>query len=342
MKTCMNTAEDQLDVTVVMPTYNRAALVERALDSIRAQTLPVRRIIIVDDASLDGTREVARAWAQRHNQRLHVEVLPHNVGPAAARNRGIELSQTAYVAFLDSDDEYLPSTLQRQCGALDAHPDAVLSFGDATVASAEGRQSHGLFGPRVQMDVDAERTEHGHWQLVDPTDKLLHASIIPTSAICFRRVDAVAVGGMPADFRSGEDWLFLLRLSRRGRFVFTTDDLAIHHRHDENLTNSGAGEFVAREKLRGLLALRAGTVGVHLTPQQMERVHQMVEKQRGSWRYQLSRLGWIRYWRGLRGPLGQASGGWRRHCFNDLRSVFRSLMMSLRSAKQQLTRLGRP
>jgi len=109
----MNTAEYPLDVTVVMPTYNRAALVERALDSIRAQTPPVRHIVIVDDASLDGTPEVARAWARPHDQSLHVEVLPHNVGPAAARNIGIKLSQTACVAFLDSDDEYFPSPFER-------------------------------------------------------------------------------------------------------------------------------------------------------------------------------------------------------------------------------------
>lgn len=207
------------------------------------------------------------------------------------------------------------------------------SFGDATVASTEGRQSHGLLGPRVRMDVDAERTEHGHWQLIDPTDKLLPASFIPMCSICFRRVDAVAVGGMPADFRSGEDWLFLLRLSQRGRFVFTTDDVAINHRHDENLTNSGAGEFIAREKLRGLLALREGTVRVQLTPQQIERVDQMVEQQQESWRYHLSRLGWGCYWRGLRGPLGQASGGWGRHFYCDLKSVLRSFAFSLRSDK---------
>ena len=333
MSTPTNTAADVLDVTVVMPTYNRAALVERALDSIRAQARPVRHIVIVDDASHDGTPEVARAWARRHDQSLHVEILARNAGPAAARNRGIELSQTAYVAFLDSDDEYLPNTLQRLCAALDAHPDAVMSFGDATVVSPGERQPHGIFGSQVRMEVDARRTEQGHWQLVDPTDKLLPAGIIPTSAICFRRVEGVAVGGMPADFRSGEDWLFLLLLSQRGRFVFTTDDVTIHHRHDDNLTNSRAGEFIAREKLRGLLALREGTVRVQLTPQQIERVDQMIERQRGSWRYNLSRLGWGPYWRGLRGPLGQASGGWRRHVYRDIKSVLRSCAVSLRSPR---------
>ena len=329
----MSTPEHPLDVTVVMPTYNRAALVERALDSIRAQRLAVSRIVIVDDASRDGTPEVARAWARRHDQPLHVEVLPLNLGPAAARNRGIEIAQTDYVAFLDSDDEYLPDALQRLCSALDAHADAVMSFGDAIVVSPEGRQPKGIFGPRISMERDVERTEHGYWQLVDPTDKLLPGGIIPTSAFCFRRVDALAVAGMPADFRSGEDWLFLLRLSQRGRFVFTTDDVAVHHRHAENLTHPGAGEFVAREKLRGLLALREGTVGVRLTPQQIGRVDRMIEKQRGAWRYHLSQLGWQHYWRSLRGPLGQASGGWGRHFCRDPKSVLRSFASSLRPDK---------
>lgn len=326
----MSDAQPPLDVSVVTPTYNRARLIERALDSVRLQTRRASRIIVIDDGSRDGTPEVARAWGERHGFPVTVEVLAQNGGPAVARNRGIALAQTPYVAFLDSDDEHLPQTLESLCAGLDAHPDAAMSFGDATIVSPEGRQAHGLFAPRVQLERDAEALGDGRYRLRDATETLLAASIIPTSATCFRREAALAVGGMPADFRSGEDWQFFLRLTQQGRFVFTTEDVALHHRHDDNLTSPKAGEFMAREKLRGLLNLASGALGVRLNAAQQARVAAMLERQQADWRYHLSTLGLGAYWQGLRGPLGAAAGGLASQLAADPKSLLRALHHSLK------------
>lgn len=293
-------ASPALDVTVVTPTFNRARLIERALDSVRLQTRRVTEIIVVDDGSRDGTPDVARAWGERHGQPVRVVVMERNGGPAAARNRGIELARTNYVAFLDSDDEHLPDTLETLSGALDAQPSAVMSFGDATVVMPNAREPHGLFAPKIDIARAATALGGDAFLLNDACETLLAASIIPTSATCFRRADALAVGGMPEQFRSGEDWLFFLRLTQRGRFVFTTRDVALHHRHDDNLTSPRAGEFITREKLQGLLALQEGTAGVQLSAAQRQRVAAMIDLQRLHWRYQLSRLGLPAYLRGAR------------------------------------------
>lgn len=318
-----------LDVTVVTPTFNRAKLIERALDSIRCQDRPPTRIIVVDDCSKDGTPDVVRQWAAKHSQPVHVEVLAQNAGPAGARNRGIELADTRYVAFLDSDDEYVPGSLERLCAGLDLHPEAVMSFGDATVVTPSGQTPHGLFAPRLDVASAALPVGEGRYMLKDATQALLRASIIPTSATCFRRAQAMAVGGMPADFRSGEDWLFFLRLTQQGRFVFVRDDVALHHRHDDNLTSPRAGEFMAREKLRGLLLLLGPQGGIALSTEQRTQLQAMLAQQVQHWRHHLSSLGLASYLQGLKGPVGAATGGVAQHLTTAVRPLLRACAASL-------------
>lgn len=153
----LRNAKNALDITVVTPTFNRAKLITRALESVRAQPHPPARIIVVDDASSDGTPEVVRRWAAETAFPVTVEVLAQNGGPAKARNRGIELANTEYVAFLDSDDEHLPDTLARLVAPLERLPDAVLSSADATVVTPWGLHTNGLFSRRINLEADGFR-----------------------------------------------------------------------------------------------------------------------------------------------------------------------------------------
>lgn len=326
-----NTSE-VLDITVVTPAYNRAHLIGRALDSVFAQQVPPAQVIVVDDASTDGTPEVVRQWAAEHRLPVTVDALSSNHGPAFARNRGIELADTEFVAFLDSDDEYLPNTLLRLVRPLLTLSAAVLSFSDATVVTPSRRKAHALFRPRINLETETKdigERSAGILKMIDPTSTLLMASIIPTSATCFRRRAALAAGLMPVEFRSGEDWLFWLRLSQHGDFVCQLDDLVLHHRHDENLTHARAYELVAREKLRGLLALRDGTVGVELNNSQRKRVTGFIEQQLRDWRYHLSRLGISPYMKGLSAEWLRHSGGLGKNLLADPKSVLRAILSSL-------------
>jgi len=316
-----------LNVTVVTPTYNRSALITRALESLRLQRVAPAHVIVVDDASTDGTPDVVRNWAEHHQFPVTVEVLPANSGPGAARNRGIELASTEYIAFLDSDDEHFPDTLQRLVDPLEAIPDAVVSFADATVVTRDLRVPSGLFHPHINIEDASRRIDLSGptvWEILDPTTTLLNASIIPTSATCFRRTAALASGGMPEQVRSGEDWLFWLRMAQRGRFVFQTDDLALHHRHDANLTHNRRAEFVSREKLRGYLALEQGSLGIRLTPAQRARVIRFREEQLAGWRYHLSLLGLKAYLAGLRSDWLRSAGSPARQIVDDPKSLLRA------------------
>lgn len=324
--------QPELDVTVVMPAFNREVLIVRALDSIRKQTCRPRQVIVVDDGSRDTTVATARAWGARHNFPVLVEVMPVNGGPAAARNRGIELAQSRYVAFLDSDDEHVPTTLATLVAALDAVPNAVLSFGDGTIVTANDSYPKSLF--RIRVDLDRVSTYIGTdelplYRLNDAQSTMLKASIIPTSATCFRRDAARAVGGMPTNFRCGEDWLFWLRLASQGSFVFVLEDMALHYRHDANLTLYANVERTVREKLRALIQLQDGSLGIALTPAQQSEVSAMMHEKVKEWRFYLSKSGLLAYLGGLRVARSFTGSRAVSHLLADPRSIARATIASL-------------
>ena len=327
----MTETDDPLDITIVTPAYNREGLILRALESVRQQTRLPREIIIVDDQSTDNTVEVARQWGHETGLPLRVEIMRRNGGPAAARNRGIELATSCYVAFLDSDDEYFPYALERLAFPFSIAPELVFSFADATVVTPSERVEHDLFAPHITLEQDAETpwAEPGLYRLRYPADVLLKASIIPTSATCFQREAALAVGGMPENFRSGEDWLFWLRLSTQGDFAFQLCDTVMHHRHDDNLTHARSAELVAREKMRGFEALYRDRLGVPLTDAQKSRVRSLLIQQIAYWRYHLSTLGFPAYLAGLRNQNEILPGGATRQMVKDPKSLFRAACYSL-------------
>ena len=104
MKTC--------DVSVVIPAYCAEKFVIRAIESVLSQTVLPREIIIVDDGSTDHTLSVLNTYTEKSTNVRILVLSQSNKGPGAARNLGLSHSQSKYIAFLDSDDEWLPNKLQ--------------------------------------------------------------------------------------------------------------------------------------------------------------------------------------------------------------------------------------
>ena len=121
-------------VTVVIPTFNSARTIKRALDSVSAQTVLPSHVIVVDNASTDSTVDIVENLSV--NSRFKVELVrqPRNTGPGAARNAGWDLVRTQFVAFLDSDDSWHPTKLERQLDIAKRHPDDCF-FGHKTASS---------------------------------------------------------------------------------------------------------------------------------------------------------------------------------------------------------------
>lgn len=108
-------------VTVIIPTFNRSKMVSRAISSVLAQEVKDFHLIVVDDGSTDETREALASFGDRLRHVRH----PYNQGVSAARNTGIRLADTPYVAFLDSDDFWMREKLKEQICFFDENPAAV-------------------------------------------------------------------------------------------------------------------------------------------------------------------------------------------------------------------------
>jgi len=155
-----------LTISALIPTYNRRTQVLRAIGSVLAQTVPVDEIVVVDDGSTDGSAEAIRS---RYGSRVTL-FRQENAGVSAARNRGIREAKGEWIAFLDSDDVWFPTKIERQLEALaalgggfgvcftdcvyDGNPDKKLSVFQET--SFEGAQTIGALEEPVKY-VLAER-----------------------------------------------------------------------------------------------------------------------------------------------------------------------------------------
>jgi GT2 family glycosyltransferase len=183
-------------VTAVIIVYNGEAYVGRALASVLAQTHTNLEVIVVDDASTDGSCAVVEGFTDPRVRLLRRE---QNGGIGSARNVGISAARGAWVAFLDCDDRWAPQKIERQLARALARPDAGLVYAWATVESEAG-QVVGEYQSRVEGQVLPE---------------LLRSNCISGSAssAMVRRDALAAVGGFDESLRSAEDWDMWLRIS---------------------------------------------------------------------------------------------------------------------------------
>src|SRR6185312_15790823 len=137
-------------VSVVIPTFNRRHLILRAIESVVRQTYPRVEVIVVDDASTDGTVEFLES--KRFKAPLRVIRLEQNSGPSAARNKGIAHASGKYVALLDSDDYWLPGKLAGQVEAAErsSHPDRILIYSALVIL----RRNETIVRPRRGIGED--------------------------------------------------------------------------------------------------------------------------------------------------------------------------------------------
>ena len=112
-------SEKNPTVSVIIPTYNRAHLIGRAIQSVLNQTYRDFEIIVVDDGSADNTEEVVKSF---YDKRIKYIKHKKNKGAAATRNTGIKAARGKYIAFQDSDDEWLPEKLEKQMKVFENAP----------------------------------------------------------------------------------------------------------------------------------------------------------------------------------------------------------------------------
>lgn len=224
------------NVSVIIPTYNRAHLLGRAIRSVLNQTYQDFELIIVDDGSSDNTDEVVKSFND-----VRVRYIKHkkNRGGAAARNTGIKAARGKYIAFQDSDDEWLPEKLEKQMKVfLDAPPEVGVVYTDMQRINEDGRTTY-WYSPEVISN-----------ELVNP--KTLNYQVmglgIQTAVIrknCFDKV-----GIFDERFPRFIDLELFIRLSKIYRFYHIKEALVKYYKTEGISTNVNA-EIIARKLLLG-------------------------------------------------------------------------------------------
>ncbi len=247
-------------VSIVVPSYNRRELLARAIDSVRRQDLADWELIVVDDASTDGT--AARIREMGHaDPRIRLVENGGTHGPAAARNTGLAHSQADWVAFLDSDDSWEPGKLARFMAEARARPEAVLIGSDYWMADrATGRRETmlqfiaGTMIPWWQNDPLLSGL--GPWQAIkdDPlalaTREAMLATTfaeflwVHTSSAMVRLQAARAVGGFDESLMQTEDIDLWLKLADRGPVRLIPEPLATYEITGRDV---GVGERYANQ-----------------------------------------------------------------------------------------------
>ena len=184
------------DVSVIIPTFNRSKWVSEAVDSVLHQTLKPREIIVVDDGSTDDTADVLDGYGDA----IRVLCLEENRGVSAARNRGIEAACCRYVAFLDSDDLWLPRKLEDQINHVRKHPEIRIHQTDE-IWIRNG----------VRVNPGRRHRKPEGW-IFEPS---LHLCLISPSAVLIERRLFDEVGLFDERYPACEDYDLWLRITCR-------------------------------------------------------------------------------------------------------------------------------
>ena len=239
-----------LHVSVVIPTYNRAHLIERALNSALPQLIDGDEIIVVDDDSKDNTEEVVR----RFGEPVRYYRIPNN-GAGRARNFGVSQSRNELVAFLDSDDEWMPRKLHYQRTLMQARPELLFSFSNFAVTDTDGRplrrflihwnNDHrgwdSILGPGIPFSSVGPLpvgTEDFQVHTGDLSLAELQSTYVLTSSMMARRVEAGDALRFAEDVVTYEDLECFGRLSLRGTAAYLDIETTWQHGHSgERLTD---------------------------------------------------------------------------------------------------------
>lgn len=232
-------------ISVVIPTYNRQGTVERAIGSVLGQTFQDLEIIVVDDGSSDETIACVQGIT---DPRLRLVKFSVNRGPAEARNAGVEAARGTFIAFLDSDDVWLPEKLERQAAFMaEAEPSVGATCTGFSIWRSTGKQSSRT--PSASSD----------WFRI-----LLDGCLVsPGTTLMVRRNAFQKVGNFDAGLRRLEDWDWLLRYLdhyQLGVVPHILAEISVSGHPPASVVRAAARQLLSRHSAR--IRERCGMAGV--------------------------------------------------------------------------------
>lgn len=252
---------EQLGISTVIPTYNRAHLVTRAVESALLESSDDDEVIVVDDGSTDTTEEVLQPFVDR----IRYERI-ENAGAGLARNRGIELAQRPLIAFLDSDDEWMPGKLELNRRLLQARPDVLFCFSDMAATTPDGARERNYLKNWHQDDRSWDEIlgpGEAYSTIADLPDdcddfsvhfgsmykEMAQAPYISTITLVVRRKEAGEALFFEEDLPMYEDWLCIGRLCQKGTAAYLDVETAWNHAHPGARLTDGGNLSMAETRL---------------------------------------------------------------------------------------------
>ena len=191
-------------VSVIIPSYNCARYVGRAIDSVCAQTYKDYEILVVDDGSSDDTKDVMMRYGRKVTY-----IYQRNQGVSAARNHAISKANGELLAYLDADDMWFPEKLERQVAFLDAHQECGMVHSEMSIINEQDEILHARFYEETQRSVP-----QGHCMEV-----LLTRCHIQTLTVVERRSSFDRVGGFDERLPVAQDYLHWIMIAAEGQAI---------------------------------------------------------------------------------------------------------------------------
>lgn len=208
-----------MEVSVIIPTYNSSQFLREAVQSVLQQTFADFEIIVIDDGSTDNTAEMMQQFEGKV-----IYIYQKNQGVSAARNNGIKASKGKYVAFLDSDDVWLPTKLEKQIKAIHQNPTKKVCYTEYFSVSQEMRPK----------DLRRIRSENYVLQ-----DLLLLGNVVgPPSAVIAERDIFDQIGDFDESLSLSADWDMWIRMACATEFVFLNEPLIKYRLHNSNMSKN--------------------------------------------------------------------------------------------------------
>ncbi len=214
-------------VSVVIPSFNRLQFTVRAIESVLDQTFCDYEVIVVDNGSTDDS---ATYIARHYGTSIRLVRLHTNQGRSIPRNVGVQEARGPFIAFLDSDDLWLPNKLELQLPVLERDPNVGLVHSFSEVISDAGNRMRRETGRRLRLHRDAIRRGYTY-------EQMSFRCVLFTSTILVRKKILEAVGGYDTNMPILEDWDLYLRLSLVAEICAVEEVLVSYRQHDAHTTS---------------------------------------------------------------------------------------------------------
>lgn len=211
-------------VTVIIPTYNRAGTIAESIQSVLDQTYTNLEVVIVDDGSMDETEAIINKLADERTKYVRLD---KNSGVANARNVGVNLAKTDWIAFQDSDDIWHKDKLEKQMTYAKEYPEYALIYSKYKLFYQNGVESVMPAYPLEVMEGNMFKA-------------LLERNVIDAPTILVKKEEFLSVGGFDIDFHALEDWDFVIRFAKQYKIGYVEEVLI-----DSRVTSGGVSSGIA-------------------------------------------------------------------------------------------------